>query len=189
MTGSPRKQRAKKRFLRDACILMLGIGVGSWIIKSGAIHLLLGGSANLPILASFVSGIFFTSIFTTAPAIAALFEITQGSPILLVAFFGACGAVLGDFFLFKFVHDDISADVAYLVGKGRFKRLFAIFHTRLFEWFFPFLGALVIASPLPDELGLALLGFSKIKTSQFILLSFTFNFLGIIMIGYLGHLL
>ncbi len=188
MADSPRKQKAKKRLLRDFCILILGALVGYWIIESGAIHTLLGQSTNLPILASFVSGIFFTSIFTTAPAIAALYEISQGSPIMLVAFFGAMGAVLGDFFLFKFVQDDISADVSYLVGKGRFKRLFAIFHTKLFEWFLPFVGALVIASPFPDELGLALLGFSKIKTSQFILISFTFNFLGIILIGYLGHL-
>ena len=45
------------------------------------------------------------------------------------------------------------------------------------------LGGLIIASPLPDELGISLFGFSKAKTSWFVPLSFTFNFIGIVLIG------
>lgn len=59
----------------------------------------------------------------------------------------------------------------------------SIFRLRIFRWSIAFLGALVIASPLPDELGLMMLGFSKIKTSFFVPISFLLNFLGILVIG------
>ena len=54
---------------------------------------------------------------------------------------------------------------------------------RIFRWLIAFLGALIIASPLPDELGLTMMGFSKIKTSLFIPISFLLNSLGILIIG------
>ena len=58
-----------------------------------------------------------------------------------------------------------------------------LFKLRSFRWLTFFAGGFIIASPLPDELGIALLGFSKLKTSLFVPLSFTFNFLGICLIG------
>ncbi|OGG78335.1 hypothetical protein A3A36_01445 [Candidatus Kaiserbacteria bacterium RIFCSPLOWO2_01_FULL_52_12b] len=59
----------------------------------------------------------------------------------------------------------------------------SIFRPRLFKWLIPFVGALIIASPLPDEAGLAMMGLSKMKTSVFIPISFALNFLGILAIG------
>ncbi len=67
--------------------------------------------------------------------------------------------------------------------KGVRRRFRKIFHLRFFRWLTFLIGGLIIASPLPDELGLTLLGFSKAKTSLFLILSFTFNFIGIILIG------
>ena len=52
-----------------------------------------------------------------------------------------------------------------------------------------FVGGLIIASPLPDELGISLFGFSKIKMSWFIPLSFIFNFIGIVLIGVVAQAL
>jgi hypothetical protein len=54
---------------------------------------------------------------------------------------------------------------------------------RVFRAVMPFLGALIIASPLPDELGLVFLGISKLKTRYFLPLSFVLNFFGILIIG------
>jgi hypothetical protein len=47
----------------------------------------------------------------------------------------------------------------------------------------PVVGAVIIASPLPDELGLALLGFSRIDRRYFFAISYTMNFIGIVLIG------
>jgi uncharacterized membrane protein YdjX (TVP38/TMEM64 family) len=50
------------------------------------------------------------------------------------------------------------------------------------------LGAIIIASPLPDEMGVGLMGISKLKTSQFILLSFVLNAIGIFIVVTAGSL-
>ena len=50
-------------------------------------------------------------------------------------------------------------------------------------------GGLILASPLPDELGVAVLGFSKMRLKYFALLSFVFNFLGIAVIGLVARAL
>jgi hypothetical protein len=47
------------------------------------------------------------------------------------------------------------------------------------KWISPILGALIIASPLPDEFGLALLGLSRTRISILIPVSFIMNFLGV----------
>lgn len=186
MRGVPRKKQAWRRLRRDFLILVLGLLIGDWIITSGVIHTMLEHFEAAPIIASFIAGVFFTSIFTTAPAIAALYEISQQTPLWQVALVGALGSVIGDLFLFTFIHTDVTKDVAFLFEKRKYKRLFHLFHTELFEWALPLFGALIIASPLPDELGLTLLGFSGIKTRQFIIMSYVFNVIGIFAIGWLA---
>ncbi|MFH1990444.1 MAG: hypothetical protein ABIJ19_01135 [Patescibacteria group bacterium] len=71
--------------------------------------------------------------------------------------------------------------------KSKSEKLISIFKLRIFRWSLAFLGALVIASPLPDELGLMMLGFSKMKTSLFVPVSFLFNSLGILIIGLIAR--
>ncbi len=46
----------------------------------------------------------------------------------------------------------------------------------------PFIGAVVIASPLPDEAGISLLGMSKIRPWQFFVVTFALNALGIFIV-------
>jgi len=50
-------------------------------------------------------------------------------------------------------------------------------------------GGLIIVSPFPDEIGVSLLGFSKMRTSWFISLSFVFNFTGILLVGWVAKAL
>ena len=54
---------------------------------------------------------------------------------------------------------------------------------KFFRWLTFLVGGLIIASPLPDELGISILGFSKMKVSWFIAISLVFNFIGILLIG------
>ena len=62
-----------------------------------------------------------------------------------------------------------------------------MFEVKLLKSLFPFLGALLIASPLPDEFGVALMGLAKMPTSEFVPISFSLNFLGILVIGVLAR--
>ncbi|MCC7436766.1 hypothetical protein IT402_02755, partial [Candidatus Nomurabacteria bacterium] len=57
-----------------------------------------------------------------------------------------------------------------------------IISTPYFAWLAPVIGAIIIASPLPDEIGVGLIGISKMKNWQFLVLSFVLNSLGILLI-------
>lgn len=173
----------KNNLIQDAAIVILSVLIAIVLAKTGVLVDILASSKKLELFGSFIAGMFFTSVFTAAPATVVLAEIAQVNSIFLVALFGGVGALIGDMVIFRFVKNRLSEDILYLLKKSKSERLLSIFRLRLFRWSIAFLGALVIASPLPDELGLMMLGFSKMKTPLFIPISFLFNSLGILVIG------
>ena len=172
---------------RDLGMIALSIFIAVILAESGAIAKLVSYSASLEVFSSFIAGIFFTSVFTTAPAIVALFEISQTTPILHVAFFGALGALVGDLVIFRFFKNRISEDMVMLLSRSGRLKLKYLLKISYLRWLMIFVGGLIIASPLPDELGLMLMGFSKLDSRSFGILSFVFNFLGILAIGYFAR--
>ena len=167
----------------DVAIIALSVLIAIILVKTEVLVSILASSKELELFGSFIAGMFFTSIFTVAPATVVLAEIAQVNSIFWVALFGGVGAMIGDLIIFRFVKNRLSDDILYLLKKSKSERLVSIFRLRIFRWLIAFLGALIIVSPLPDELGLAMIGFSKIKTSLFIPISFLLNSLGILIIG------
>jgi len=172
-----------RHVMQDLLAIVASIAFSVVIVQYSLVEVALAASGGGTIIASFVAGMFFTSVLTTAPAIAVLGELSLKGNFLLVALIGGAGAVVGDYFLFAFVRDRISGDVAHLLKRRALGRLHAVFRLPTFKWLLPFLGGLIIASPLPDEIGLALLGFARLTTRIFIPLSFAFNAFGIILIS------
>ncbi len=159
----------KNILIKDAAIICISIAVAVLLGRSNAIESLLVISEGFHWLEGFIAGMFFTSAFSTAPAMVVLGKIAQNGSPLDTAFFGALGALCGDMVLFQFARESLSQDFFTLVGKKEKGRLRHIFHLRLFRWFTPFVGALIVASPLPDELAMMLMGFSKTNTRAVIL--------------------
>ncbi|MFA7286188.1 MAG: hypothetical protein WC052_00800 [Patescibacteria group bacterium] len=140
-------------------------------------------------LGAFITGIFFVSTFTVAPAVIVLYNLLDVLQPLEVALFAGIGSVVGDYIIFRFFKDHILEELAPLFlrfGGTHFSRLMA---TPYFGWLAPVVGALVIASPLPDELGITLLGIARLRNWQFVVLSFIFNFAGIFAIVSLHELI
>ena len=178
--------RSKKKYLliTDIVIIMLSILFALILVKTDVLVNIFLASKALEIFGSLIAGIFFTSVFTTAPATVTLGEIAQINSIFLVAFFGAVGAMLGDLIIFRFVKDRFSKHLMGLLKKkGGKERIKHLLRSRHFRWLTFLLGGLIIASPLPDELAVVLLGFSKMRQSLFIPFSFVSNFIGILLIG------
>ncbi len=170
--------------LQDLAIIFLSIVLAIVLLKTGVLVKLLTSIQGLELFGSFVAGMFFTSVFTTAPAMVTLGEITLTNSILLTVLFGAAGAVVGDLIIFYFIRDRFYEHLLSLAKyKETIEKIKSLFQLRFFRWLTFLVGGLIIASPLPDELGISLLGFSKMKTSRFILFAFTFNFIGILLIG------
>lgn len=179
---------AHPHVLRDLGIIVINVVLAIYMAETGIVNKILDYSSNLGVISIFIAGMLFTSVFTVAPASVVLFQMSQTSPVVIVAFIGALGALLGDMLIFKFVRDSLSEDIIAIFKrfnrKNRFKFLLKLSYLR---WLVVFLGGLIIASPLPDELGLMLMGFSKLDSKLFALLSFFFNLLGIALIGYFAR--
>ena len=185
-----KRRRNGNHILVDVWLIAASVLVALVLARTHVLTQLLTSTKELELLGTLVAGMFFTSIFTTAPAIATLGEIALTQSVYLTAFVGAVGSVLGDLLIFRFMRDRISADVYELLREerllGRMRKIFKFKH---FRWFTLLAGVLLIASPLPDELGIALLGFSRVNARYFVMLSFVFNFLGILGIGFTARML
>lgn len=182
------QNRTNSFLLHDVLIITLSLGAAMVLAKSGLLMKILTSTEEWGFLGSFVAGLFFTSIFTTAPAIVTLGELARINSIVPMALFAALGAVVGDMIIFRFVRDKFAEHLLQLLRhRTRGKRIVELFKLRLFRWVSFFVGGLIIASPLPDELGIGFFGFSKMKTVWFIPLSFCFNFMGIVLIGLIAR--
>jgi hypothetical protein len=186
MVKSTKKNRGSI-LIKDAIIVAVSIVVAIIIVKTGVIHTITNLIDGNYIIPSFIAGMFFTSMFTIAPAAVALAELGQTTPISALVLIGALGAVVGDLIIFLFIRDGVSEDIKTLIKGKRFKKFAKLSHFGFLRWLVPVLGALVIASPLPDELGLAMMGMSKVKTPIFIPIAFIMNALGIYAIVTFGQ--
>jgi hypothetical protein len=171
----------------DALCLGLSVVFAIYISEAGIAHNLLLSLGSLKWVGILIAGMFFTSVFTTAPAIVILGQFSTSTHLWLLAPIAGLGAVLGDYILFKLVRDRMSEDFRYLLSNAKIRRLPHIFRTKLFHFFVTFVGALIIASPFPDELGIALLGLSRVETGRFLTISYIFNTTGVFLIGLLAR--
>lgn len=171
---------SRNNLIRDLSIVVLSIAVAVILAKTGALKSFLTSTQEWEIIGSFLAGIFFVSIFTVAPAAVVLVEIAQANSILLVAIFGALGALVGDLIIFRFLRDSFSKRLLDLItGQNKNKFVGFLKSLKFLRWLWPIIGALIIISPFPDEIGLLIMGISKVKTHEFAILAFILNFIGI----------
>ncbi|MFH1193630.1 MAG: hypothetical protein V1661_01400 [bacterium] len=177
----------RRHLALDLFIIFISVFLAIILVKSGVLARALQEVSGLKYIGSFIAGIFFTSAFTTAPATAAFVELSAFNSVFVMAILGGAGALFGDLIIFRFVQNRFSSDIKYLLSLGWKQRFNFILHRRMFRWISIFLGALIIASPVPDEIGIALLGLSKMKSSRFMAVSYILNTLGILIIGLIAR--
>lgn len=181
------KRRLIMHLIRDGGIIALSIASIVFAMRLGLVGSLLSSAEGVVPLVSFIAGIFLTSVFTAAPATVIFAELSQTHSLFLIVFFGALGSLIGDYLIFRFVKDTIVEDIRALLTLTGGERFSEIFKMQLFYYCVPFLGAILIASPLPDELGVALLGISGTTRKRFVIYSLLLNALGILAIGLVGR--
>jgi hypothetical protein len=178
------KWRYKNTFLLFVSLTLFFYFADSYFVKG-----IISGVGELGYLGAFLTGIFFVSTFTVAPASIVLFYLAKELDPYQIALLAGAGAVIGDYIIFLFLKDKVFEEVRPVFMKLGGSRLSKLISTPYFAWFAPVIGALIIASPLPDEIGIGLLGISQLKNWQFIVLSFVLNSLGIFIIITLANLL
>lgn len=131
----------------------------------------------------FLAGMLFSFGFTT-PFAVGYFITVNPENIILAAALGGVGAYLSDLFIFKLIKISFMNEFKKLKHTKPLKKIEALFHTKLkhilqIYLLYVFAG-FVIASPLPDELGVSMLaGLTHIKIGAFTLVSIFCNTIGI----------
>jgi hypothetical protein len=158
--------------LFDFALLILGGALSVWLFQSKILENLFFLPMMYKFVAIFVAGIFIPFIFTAAPASVVMLVAAKIVPFYALAVFGGLGALFGDLVVFRFSKKQLGEDLTYIVSLDKEDRLAHILHLRIFRWMTPLFFVLIIASPIPDEYAVALLGLEKVAGGRFVLMTF-----------------
>lgn len=139
-------------------------------------------------LGAFIAGILFVSSFTALISILVLLSLAEQHSPLEVGLLAGLGGVFGDLIIFHFIRNNLKDELTLVYKMFGGDHLTKVLQTPYFAWMLPLFGAIIIASPLPDEIGVSLLGLSKMSTSTFVGASFFLNALGLTIVLTLGLL-
>ncbi len=148
------------------------------ILRQFLLHL-----GNLGYIGAFIAGILFVSTFTVATGAVILLILAETLSPIEIGIIAGLGGVFGDFAIFRFIKGNLADELEdiynHIDNNNHFTK---ILHSKYFSWTLPVIGAIIIASPFPDEIGVSLIGISKMKTYQFLIISFLLNATGIFLV-------
>jgi hypothetical protein len=145
----------------------------SWILDLG----------SLEYIGVLIAGMMFVSSFTVAISIAILAILSENIHPIAIGLIGGVGAVMGDYLVFKLVRSRLTEEITALFGEENISYVKTVLRSKYISWTLPIIGVAIIASPLPDELGVSLLGISKMSEAKFIFISYVSNSIGILMVA------
>lgn len=160
-------------------LMISGIIVAFSLSRWQVFHDLLLSLGAYGYLGAFIGGMLFVSTSTVATGLVILLVLLETHPLIGISLVAGLGGVAGDLAIFRFVRDELVEDIGGLYNKFGGRHLTVLFHSKYFHWTLPVIGALIIASPLPDEIGVSLMGIAKMKTRSFMILSYILNTAGI----------
>lgn len=159
-------------------LVLFGIGAvfAVLVVRLPIGHELLDQLEGWGYLTALLGGVFYASSLTSATGTLVLANTSASLNPVVAAIIGGLGSLLYDLLIFTIVQKEVE-------HRPLLHRLVEFFqrHRRL-RWTAAIGGALIIASPLPDELGIALLDGIGASRRGFIPLSFGLNTLGILVI-------
>lgn len=150
--------------------------------KNSAFHAFLISLGQFGYIGAFFAGFLFVSTFTIATGALILLILAEKLSPLEIGLIAGLGAVVGDLTIFKVVKDRLINEIQPIFDHFGGNHLKHVLHTKYFSWTLPVVGAIIIASPFPDEIGISLMGITKMKTYKFILLSYVLNSIGIFLV-------
>lgn len=167
---------------KNLIFLVLGILAAFILSQLPFFHQFLLGLGKFGYFGAFLAGMLFSSTFTFSIGALILINLSKALPTFPLIISAVIGAVFSDFLIFKFIKDSVTEEITPIYEEmerlDKKNHLRKLLHTKYFAWTLPVVGALIIISPLPDELGVSLLGISNIKVYRFMLISLCSHGLG-----------
>lgn len=168
-------------------VLLVGIAAAITLARWAPFQTYIQQLGSLSYIGAFLGGMLFVSSFTVSIGAVILATIAKDMNPVVLALTAGAGAVIGNFFIFRFIQDDILDEVNALFPKIKGNHFVRLLHTKHFRWSLPVIGALLIISPLPDEIGISLLDISGLSPAKFLVLTFFLNSTGMFLIAMIAR--
>lgn len=165
------------------------VGLFSYFLfNNGSLEELIGVLKPYALIPELLAGAMYTSVLTTPLAVALFFIIGRYNDPLYVALVAATTAMIVDLTILKFFRYLVFGKRSPIGQNPAFIQMLKTLRSwHIFAIAAPILGAVIIASPLPDEIGIVLLGLSRLQNLQIGFISYLLNALGIYAITYTAH--
>jgi len=141
-------------------------------------------------LGMFIAGIIFSYGFTAAPATAMMLIMAKELNIVTAGLIGGFGALVGDLIIFGFIRLSFADEIEKLSHEKMFMKFNGKIPINIKKYIIPVFAGFIIASPLPDEIGVTLLAaYKHVSIQLFTIISYILNTAGILFVLYVGTLL
>ena len=125
----------------------------------------------------FIAGLMYGSGLTASVATVIFVDSPPGLNLIVVGLLGGLGSALYDLAVFLITrHETSHGWLAAMINRVRERR-------HVPNWVTLAIGAVILASPLPDELAAGLFGINRSKALPFFLLSFVSNTIGVMLLS------
>ena len=151
-------------------------------LNSAAMIATIDFAKNLTYVGVFLVGILSVSFFTALPAFVLLVQFAQQFDPVALAIVAGAGAMIGDWLLLQFFEERVFRELKPVFSKLHVDALFKKLQRRSMAWILLLVGVVVLTTPVPDEIGIALLGISHVKKPVLLIICFALNTLGMLTI-------
>ena len=135
-----------------------------------------------------VAGALYTYGFTASLGAVVLFALVPDYSPVMLALLGGFGATVADLTIFRFMKGTLHKEVLKISHSPIIKYIVQSRAART-KWIRNAAGFFIIASPLPDEIGIALISMTRMNEETFRIVDFCANVLGIYALAYVATML
>lgn len=178
-----------RKLVFKTLVFIFSLSLAWWLVGSEIISKLVHVVLPLKFVAEFIAGIFYVSLLTAPVSVAMLLVLADINNPIFTALLAGLGAAFADLVIVKFFKEKLSKDVDLVSRELQLKKVNNFLIKWKLDFITPLLGAIIIASPLPDEFGLMLLGASNLTYHQIAILTYILNTAGILLVVVPANLL
>ncbi len=179
----------KIRFVKYPKFILLFITfMVAYLIFAGRDHPFLNEVlTHLGYVGTFIAGMMYAYGFTAGPATSILLILSKEQNILVAGIIAGLGALLSDLLIFKLIRHSFYDEIEMLSNEKIILWLTKTLPSIIKKYLLSVCAAIIIASPLPDEIGVSMMASDRrITEDNFMLFSFLLNTLGIFVILWIG---
>jgi hypothetical protein len=163
--------RLRSHRFRNVLLLFFGLLLTYILYRSSFFSNLVSQLVRFGYLGGLLGGFLFSSTLTAIIGLLLVLSLVPHLNLFGLVSAAALGAVIGDIIIFYLIRNKIDHDSSFAPQLFTRYHLTKLFHSRYFSWTLPIIGALIIMSPLPDELGISLFSVSHVPVEEFAFVS------------------